>query len=108
MTRYAYYAGLTAIVLSIAAPGAIAQTATEAQALRRQSIEQAQQAGAPPVDGRRLIAELRTCEDMSPQSVRDRCEMQVRKTGGNGVVVKLAPEAEQSVLEQDQFERPHN
>lgn len=108
MTRYAFYAGLTAIALSIAAPGAIAQTMTEAQSLRRQAIEQAQQAGAPEVSGRRLIAELGTCEDMSPQSVRERCEMQVRKTGGNGVVLTLDPNAAQSVLGQDQFDRPHN
>ena len=108
MTRYAFYAGLTAIALSIAAPGAIAQSLTEAQMLRRQAIEQAQESAKPRVDGRTLIAELRTCEEMSPQSVRERCEMQVRKTGGNGTLVKLAPEAEQAVLEQDQFDRPHN
>ncbi len=108
MTRYAFYAGLTAIALSIAAPGAIAQTMTEAQTLRRQAIEQTQQAGKPAVDGRSLIAELRTCEDMSPQSVRERCEMQVRKTGGKGIVLTLDPKAEQSVLQQDQFDRPHN
>jgi hypothetical protein len=108
MTRFAFYAGLTAIVLGAVAPAAIAQTPSEAQVIRRQSIEQVQQAGAPAVDGRQLIAELRACGEMSPQSVRERCEMQARKTGGQGVTLTLAPNAEYQVQEQDQFERSHN
>ncbi|MGQ0677984.1 MAG: hypothetical protein ACT4N4_18125 [Rhodospirillales bacterium] len=103
MTRYAFYAGLAAAALGAAAPGFAAEPATEAQQLRRQSIERAQRAAAPAVDGRRLIAELRACAELSPQSVRERCEMQARKTGGQGVVLKLDPNANYFV--QDQFER---
>lgn len=108
MTRFAFYAGLTAIVLGAVAPAAIAQTPSEAQVIRRQSIERTQQAGAAGVDGRQLIAELRACGEMSPQSVRERCEMQARKTGGQGVTLTLAPNDEYQVQEQDQFERSHN
>mgnify|MGYP001620172571 FL=1 len=55
-----------------------------------------------------MIAELRACGEMSPQSVRERCEMQARKTGGQGITLTLAPNAEYQVQEQDQFERSHN
>ena len=108
MTRYAFYAALTAAAIAAAAPLAEAQTMTEAQEIRRQAIERAQLAGKPAVDGRRLLAELGTCEEMSPQSVRARCEMQVRKSGGEGIRLTLDPNAEQAVMEKDQFERWQN
>jgi hypothetical protein len=108
MTRIATYAGLTAVALGLGAFAAQAQQPTEAQMLKRQSIERAQQAGAAAPDGRQLIAELRACAELSPQSVRERCEMQARKTGGQGIVLKLDPNASHWVLEQDQFERFSN
>jgi len=108
MTRIAMYAGLTGVALGFAAFAAQAQQPTEAQILKRQSIERAQQSAAVSPDGRQLIAELRACAELSPQSVRERCEMQARKTGGKGIVLKLDPNASRWVLEQDQFERFSN
>ncbi len=106
MTRIALYAGIASI--AIGAMAAQAQTLTDAQVIRQQTIERAQRAGAPAADGRQLIAELRACEELSPQSVRERCEMQARKTGGRGVTLTLDPNANYYVTEQDQFERERN
>jgi hypothetical protein len=108
MTRIPMYAGLAAVALGFGAFAAQAQQPTEAQILKRQSIEQAQRAGAASPDGRQLIAELRACAELSPQSVRERCEMQARKTGGRGIALTLDPNAGHWVLEQDQFERFSN
>jgi hypothetical protein len=108
MTRIATYAGLVAVALGIGAFAAQAQQPTEAQHLKRQSIERAQRSGAASPDGRQLIAELKACAELSPQSVRERCEMQARKTGGQGIVLTLDPNAGKAVLEQDQFERFSN
>lgn len=103
MTRYAFIAAVAALAIGAAAPVA-AQQQTEAQIIRQQSITRAQ-AATPAADGRQLIAELRNCEELSPQSVRERCEMNARKTGGQGVTLKLAPESAYNVMDQDQFDR---
>ena len=106
MTRYAYFAAAAALAFGAAAPGN-AQPQTEAQQIRQQSIARAQ-AVTPAPDGRQLLAELRNCEELQPQSARARCEMLARKTGGQGVTLTLDPNAATFARERDQFERARN
>ena len=105
MTRYAFIAVAAAIaVAGIAAP-VHAQSQTEAQIIKQQSLRSAQQAAAPSPDGKQLMSELRSCEELQPQSVRERCAMTARKTGGQGITLKLAPESANDVTDHDQFDR---
>ncbi len=105
MTRYAFIAAVAALAFAGVALPAQAQSQTEAQIIKQQSLRAAQQAQAPSPDGKQLMSELRSCEELQPQSVRDRCAMTARKTGGQGIALKLAPESANDIIDQDQFDR---
>ncbi|MCC6469730.1 MAG: hypothetical protein IT563_15510 [Alphaproteobacteria bacterium] len=74
MNRIALYAG--ALTLAFAA-------AAQAQTNPWPSIDRM------PVDGRQLIAALDACDQVLEQSARAKCEMNVRKTGGQGFKLRV-------------------
>jgi hypothetical protein len=84
MNRIALFAGVLTLAVASAAQAQNAQTQSFWPSFPR----------ATPVDGRELIAALDACSQMLEQSARAKCEMTARKTGGQGIQLRLGANGE--------------